>query len=79
MRATAVVLSSTVAAVNEYIRITDKRNHSQWTLELVPVTERFRPRGGSPIYGRSSCLQAGLLTISMESLILAQDERWRRA
>ena len=77
MRAAAVAPSGNAAAVNQSNYASDKESR-KW-LFLVPVTERFRPRGGSPIYGRSTSLLGGLLAISMESLILAQDERWRRA
>ena len=38
---------------------------------------RFQDRTGSPIFERSTSV--GWSQVSMESLILAQDERWRRA
>ena len=53
-------------------------NHVKW-FGLMPVTDEVQASrwlsDSMLVHGSA----VGLLTISMESLILAQDERWRRA
>ena len=78
MRATAVLPSCRAAAVIKAITHQGQQTTSVGC-GLMPVTEEVQASrwlsDSMLVHGSA----VGLLTISMESLILAQDERWRRA